>query len=66
MAQGERVAARGSIVAAAGVQLGCACLAVPAFENVEVLRQRAAWVGISHALGEVVTGDGFAVVAGDV
>jgi hypothetical protein len=53
-------------VHAAGLQARRAGLRVPALEGVQVLRQRAAGVGIGDGLGEVVAGHGLAVVALEV
>ncbi len=59
----ERVAARGGVVFAAGVQARRAGLAVPAHELRQQALQIAVRVGVGHRLGKVVAGDGAAVVA---
>ncbi len=59
----QRVSARRSVVAAAGIQVRGARLRIPAFELRQMHSEFALRVGVGNRLREVVAGHGLAVVA---
>ena len=63
LAEGQGVGLGIRVVGAGGGDLGCARLAVPALEYVQMLRQRRSGVGVGHGLGKIVARDGLAIVA---
>ena len=63
LAECERVAQGDRVVGTAGPQGGCAGLAVPALEGVQMRGQRASRIGVRDRLRKIVAGDSLAIMA---